>query len=113
MYKNGVKIEKDDAGNEIPKTIKEEDEKEYIVNVFDFSDSLVREVMTPRIDITPLKIDASYEEFLEIYKENMYTRYPVYRDNTDDIVGIINIKPPIVGVPAFSLWFFDKYILKK
>lgn len=99
----GVSKEEDDSGmtSEELKTVVsishelgeiEEDEKEYIVNVFDFSDSLVREVMTPRIDITPIKIDASFEEFLEIYKENMYTRYPVYRENTDNIVGIINIK---------------------
>lgn len=70
----------------------EEDEKEYIVNVFDFSDSVVKEVMTPRIDITVLKKDVTFEELLDIFKENMYTRYPVCTDNTDEIIGIFNVK---------------------
>lgn len=74
----------------------EEDEKEYIVNVFDFSDSVVKEVMTPRIDITLLKKDITYEELLNIFKENMYTRYPVCTDNPDEIIGIFNVKDLIL-----------------
>ncbi len=70
----------------------ETEEKELINNVFDFGDTTAREVMIPRIDMTFLKIDASYDEILETYKECRHTRIPVYEDSTDNVVGILNVK---------------------
>ena len=70
----------------------EADEKDMIQNVFDFSDTAVREVMIPRIDMTVVNVNWSYEKLLEAFSENMFTRIPVYEDDTDNIVGIINMK---------------------
>lgn len=70
----------------------EEEEREMIYNVFDFSDSLAKDIMIPRIDMVSVEDTASYDEVLQLFKENMYTRFPVYHDSTDNIIGIINIK---------------------
>ncbi|MCI9124129.1 MAG: HlyC/CorC family transporter [Eubacterium sp.] len=67
-------------------------EHEMIHNVFDFSDALAREIMTPRIDMTSVSIDSTYREILEIYREDHYTRIPVYENTTDHIVGLLNMK---------------------
>ncbi len=70
----------------------EEKEREMIYNVFDFGDSLAKDVMIPRIDMVSVEDTASYDEVKEIFRENMYTRLPVYHESTDNIIGIINIK---------------------
>ena len=70
----------------------ESGEKEIIYNVFDFSDSVARDVMIPRIDMSCVSADASYEEVAHCFKEDMYTRIPVYEDNQDNIIGLVNIK---------------------
>ena len=74
----------------------EDEEREMIHNVFDFGDSLAKEVMVPRIDMTFVHVDASYKELIEIYRENKYTRLPVYEESTDYILGIINMKDVIL-----------------
>jgi len=70
----------------------ENEEREMIHNVFDFSDALAREIMIPRIDMTFAGIDSSWQEIMDIYRENRYTRLPVYEDTTDNVIGIINMK---------------------
>lgn len=70
----------------------ESEEHEMINNVFDFSDAQAREVMVPRIDMTFAHIDCTYDELIEIFKEDKFTRLPVYKDTTDNVVGIINMK---------------------
>ena len=70
----------------------ETEEREMIHNVFDFSDALAREIMTPRIDMTFVKSDSTYHEILEIYREDHYTRMPVYEETTDHVIGILNMK---------------------
>lgn len=74
----------------------EDEECEMIHNVFDFGDSLAKEVMIPRIDMTFVEADATFEELINIYRENKYTRYPVYEESTDYIIGIINMKDVIL-----------------
>ena len=74
----------------------EDEEREMIHNVFDFGDSLAKEVMVPRIDMTFVHVDASYKELIEIYREYKYTRLPVYEESTDYIIGIINMKDVIL-----------------
>ncbi len=74
----------------------EDEEREMIHNVFDFGDSLAKEVMIPRIDMTFVEADASFKELIDIYRENKYTRYPVYEESTDHIIGIINMKDVIL-----------------
>lgn len=70
----------------------EREEKQMIYNVFDFGDSAAKDVMIPRIDMTFVDVNASYKELMDIFKEDMHTRFPVYEDNTDNVIGIINVK---------------------
>lgn len=74
----------------------EDEEREMIHNVFDFGDSLAKEVMIPRIDMTFVEADASFKELIDIYRENKYTRYPVFEESTDHIIGIVNMKDVIL-----------------
>ncbi len=70
----------------------ESEEKEMINNVVDFGDSRAKDIMTPRIDVAEVGIDASYEEVRDLFADEMYTRLPVYKDDRDNIIGIINMK---------------------
>lgn len=70
----------------------ESEEREIIYNVFDFSDALAKDIMIPRIDMKSVNIEAGYAEVLTVFKEFMYTRLPVYQDDKDNIIGIINMK---------------------
>ena len=70
----------------------EKDEKTMINNVFDFSDSVAKDIMVPRIDMVCVEEGAKYDEVMEVFRENMYTRLPVYRDEPDNVVGLINVK---------------------
>ena len=70
----------------------ESEEHEMINNVFDFGDAQAKEVMVPRIDMTFANIDCTYDELIEIFKEDKFTRLPVYKDTTDNVIGIINMK---------------------
>lgn len=70
----------------------EDDEKEYIENVLDFSGSMVRKIMTPKIDITMVKKTTDYDELINIFSETMYTRYPVCDEDEENIIGILNMK---------------------
>ena len=83
----------------------EDEEREMIHNVFDFGDSLAKEVMIPRIDMTFVQADATFEELIDIYRENKYTRLPVYEESTDHVVGIINMKDVILidSIKEFSI----------
>lgn len=70
----------------------ESEEHEMINNVFDFGDAQAKEVMVPRIDMTFANIDCTYDELIDIFKEDKFTRLPVYQDTTDNVVGIVNMK---------------------
>lgn len=77
----------------------ESEEKKMINNVFDFGDTVVRDVMVPRIDMVMVDVEDSYEELMNVFREEKFTRLPVYEDNTDNVIGIINMK---------DLLLFDK-----
>ena len=74
----------------------ESEEKKMINNVFDFGDSTAKDVMIPRIDMTFIDINFSYDELMAVFSEDMHTRFPVYEDNTDNVIGIINMKDLLV-----------------
>lgn len=74
------------------KGVIESEEKEMINNVFDLGDSVAKDIMVPRIDMTFININSGYDELIEIFREERYTRLPVYEETTDNVVGIINIK---------------------
>lgn len=70
----------------------EKEEREMINNVFDFGDTEAKDVMIPRIDMCMVDVESSYEELINIFRENKYTRLPVYQGSNDNVIGIINIK---------------------
>ena len=70
----------------------ESEEREMIYNVFDFSDAVAKDIMIPRIDMVTVSEDTGYEEVMALFKECMYTRIPVFREDKDNIIGLINIK---------------------
>ena len=70
----------------------ESEEHQMINNVFDLGDSKAMEIMVPRIDITYVQADTTYDEVIEIFKNTRFTRLPVFEDSTDSIIGILNMK---------------------
>ncbi len=70
----------------------ESEEREIIYNVFDFSDAVAKDIMIPRIDMATISLEADYDEIMELFRECMYTRIPVYQEDKDNIIGMINIK---------------------
>jgi CBS domain containing-hemolysin-like protein len=83
----------------------EDEERDMIHNLFDFGDSEAKEVMVPRIDMTFVSSDASYKEILQIFREDKFTRLPVYEDTTDNVIGIINMKDLLLcdDIDKFSI----------
>lgn len=72
-------------------------EKEMIFNVFEFVDAQVKDVMVQRVDVIAVDINDTYEEVLKVIKREQFSRIPVYNQNIDDIVGILNVKDLIMA----------------
>lgn len=70
----------------------ESEEKEMIYNVFDFSDSIARDIMIPRIDMICIEENAGYDKLMALFRESMYTRIPVYKEEHENIIGLVNMK---------------------
>lgn len=70
----------------------EEEEKEMIYNVFDLGDAKAKDVMVPRVHVTFADVESSYEELIEIFRQDKFTRLPVFEETTDNVIGIINMK---------------------
>ena len=70
----------------------ESDEKEMIYNVFDLGDATAKDIMVPRVHVTFADVESTYDELIEILREDKFTRLPVYKDSQNNIVGIINMK---------------------
>ncbi len=70
----------------------EDKEREMIVNVVDFGDAMVKDIMIPRIDMECVSDDATFNEIKEAFENSKFTRFPVYHESTDNIIGVINIK---------------------
>jgi len=88
--------------------ISEEEGRELLQSIVDFTETVVREVMTPRPDIIAIRADASLAQLRELFREEQYSRIPVYRDNLDNVVGIVFVKdlvalPPTAEPPLTTL----------
>jgi len=70
----------------------EEDEQEMLYKVFDFADKEASDVMVPRPDVVGLSIEMPPEEALAAILDSPYTRYPVFRDSLDEIVGVLHVR---------------------
>ncbi len=70
----------------------ESEEKEMITNVVDFGDALAKDVMVPRIDVIFTSADTSYDDLIALFRDEKYSRIPVYEDSKDNVIGIVNLK---------------------
>ena len=70
----------------------ETEEHKMINNVFDFGDHQAKELMVPRVDMCFLKVTATFEDFMDLYRKEKFTRIPVYEETRDNVIGILNVK---------------------
>lgn len=70
----------------------ESEERKMITNVVDFGDSLAKDVMVPRIDMTFVDVNLSYDELVEVFSEDKFSRMPVFDGSRENVIGIINLK---------------------
>jgi putative hemolysin len=75
------------------------EERRLLQSIVDFGDTLVREVMTPRPDIVGIREDATIADLRALFREQEYSRFPVYRDSLDNIAGFIFVKD-LVGLDS-------------
>ncbi len=88
----------------------EENEQMYIHNLFDFSESTAREVMIPRIDVTMVDVEWSYDQLIEVFAKEKLTRMPVYEEDIDHIIGIINMKDLLIPHDADEEFSIRNYL---
>ncbi len=70
----------------------ESDEREIIYNIFEFSDTCVKDIMIPRTNMVTVNADESVNDLIKVFHESMYTRIPVYQEDKDSMIGFVNIK---------------------
>lgn len=70
----------------------EEDEKDMINKVFDLGDAKAKDVMVPRVHVVMAEINSTYKDLLAIFREEKFTRIPIYKEKIDNIVGVVNMK---------------------
>jgi gliding motility-associated protein GldE len=70
----------------------EEDEKEMITSIFDFTETSVKEIMVPRTDMKAIEVKTPFEQVIETIRKSGYSRIPVYEDKIDNIIGILYVK---------------------
>jgi CBS domain containing-hemolysin-like protein len=90
-----------------------ESDSNMLAGVFDFHDKRSRDVMRPRTDVVALPVDATTEEVMEVVRRERYSRYPVYRDSLDDMVGVFLAKDLLLydGDEPFLLEHFVREAL--
>ena len=76
----------------------EDDEAKMLNNVFDFGDRPVADVMVPRPEVIALEKGSTAADFLALYSKSPLSRFPVYQENMDDVVGILSIKDVLMGL---------------
>ena len=88
----------------------EGEEKQMIYNVFEFGDTQVRDVMTPRTDMASIEVSATYEKIIETFKTEQFSRLPIYQETTDNIIGILYIKDLIFRASENTIFDIHDYI---
>ncbi len=73
-------------------------ETKMIYNVFEFGDSEAKDVMTPRTNMVALSVNSSYKDLVELFKEETFSRLPIYEEDIDDIIGILHVKDLIFSI---------------
>lgn len=90
----------------------EEEEKKMIRNIFEFGDTMVKEVMVPRVDMACISSEAKLNSILRLIKKMGHSRIPVYKETIDNIIGILYTKDLLV---VYEQWYKskEKFDLKK
>lgn len=70
----------------------EEEEREIMDNIMDFGDTVAKDIMIPRIDMTCAPDNVTYKELMTLFKKTMFTRIPIFHDTAENIIGTVNIK---------------------
>jgi gliding motility-associated protein GldE len=88
----------------------QQDEKEMIHSIFEFSETIVREIMIPRIDMICISTASKLDSLLNLIKKNLHSRIPLYKDKVDNIVGIVYAKDllPFVNRKSESDFVLEK-----
>ena len=84
-----------------------ETEKEMINNIFEFDNKEVADIMTHRTDVSGINVESSLDEVKTIILDQQYTRFPVYEDNIDHIIGMIHLKDLLKYIDVKSTETFD------
>ncbi len=82
-------------------------EAEMLENVFQFGDRQVREVMTPRTEMVSIQQGGALREFLDTYSRNSHTRFPVYRESPDNVIGVLSLKDVLRHIAQKGLGLDD------
>jgi len=90
----------------------ETEEKQMIQNVFEFGDLQIKDVMIQRTDIIAIDIDTPFQEIIDIVKHEQFSRYPIYKEGIDNIVGILNVRDLIFLNNEKESFNIEKYIRK-
>lgn len=88
----------------------EGEEKQMIYNVFEFGDSQAKDVMTPRTDMIVANVDSTYEELIKIFKEEQFSRLPIYQDTIDNIIGVLYLKDLIFFEDEIEKFTIEKHM---
>lgn len=80
----------------------EKEERQMILNIFDFVETPVREIMTPRVDMCAIDADTSLEDLVKVLNTERHSRLPVYKETVDNIVGILSNRD-------FLQWYTERH----
>ena len=80
----------------------EKEERQMILNIFDFVETPVREIMTPRVDMCAIDVDTPLENLVKVLNSERHSRLPVYKDTVDNIVGILSNRD-------FLQWYTERH----
>ncbi|MBZ9634363.1 hemolysin family protein [Clostridium sp. FP1] len=88
----------------------EGEEKQMIYNVFEFGDSQAKDVMTPRTDMIVANINSTYEELIRIFKQEQFSRVPIYQETIDNIIGVLYLKDLIFFENEIEEFTIEKHM---
>lgn len=88
----------------------EDEEKEMIHNVFEFGDTEIKEIMTPRIHVVSVSDDVSYNDLMKTFKEYQFSRIPVHSESYDEIIGVLHIKDLMLSGVVKSKFDVKEYM---
>lgn len=91
----------------------EENETKLIFNVFEFNDTTIKQIMTPKSKMILVDVNSSFKDIFDIIKKYKYTRFPVYSKSKDNIIGILNVKDIILNYSKDDTIVTIKKLLRK